>query len=480
MTMQTRREFLKSVAASLGMLAAPRLAFGAAQPKNRPNIIFILADDLGYGDLGCYGQKQIKTPNLDKMADDGMRFTQFYAGSTVCAPSRCVLMTGLHTGHSFVRGNKKVGDGDLPIPENTLTVAKILKPVGYSTALVGKWGLGGPATTGIPNKQGFDYFFGYLSQVRAHNYYPAYLWRNDEKVPLKNEVVLSPDGYAKGLGSAATRRIEYSHDLFAADALKFIDTNKDNPFLLYLALTIPHANNEAHLVKRHGMEVPDYGIYAGKNWPEPQKGHAAMITRMDADLGKLLAKLKDLNIADNTLVIFSSDNGPHKEGGADPNFFDSNGPLRGIKRDLYEGGIREPMIAYWPGHIKPGSISDYIGGFQDLLPTCAELAGLKPPENIDGVSIVPTLLGNAEKQKKHDFLYWEFHEKQKKQAVRMGDFKLIRFIPAGRVELYNLAEDLAEKNNIADEHPDIIRKLKLIMDAARTNSKIFPLPQLDN
>jgi len=478
MTAQSRRGFLKSVGASLGMLIAPRLAFGAAAPKKKPNIVFILADDLGYGDLGCYGQKQIKTPNIDKMAAGGMRFTQFYAGSTICAPSRCVLMTGLDTGHCYVRGNKSVGKGDLPLPAGTATVAKMLGGAGYKTAIIGKWGLGGPATTGIPNKQGFDYFFGYLSQVRAHNYYPAYLWRNENKVPLRNKVVIADKGYSKGLGSAAVKRVEYSHDLFAADALKFIDTNKDNPFLLYLALTIPHANCESYLVNRHGMEVPDYGIYKNEKWPEPQKGYAAMITRMDADLGRLLAKLKHLGIAENTLVIFSSDNGPHKEGGADPKFFDSNGPLRGIKRDLYEGGIREPMIAYWPGRIKPGSVSDYIGGFQDFLPTCAQLAGLKPPENIDGVSIVPTLLGNSENQKKHEYLYWEFHEKQKKQAVRMGKWKLIRFIPSGRVELYNLAEDLAEKNNVAQKHPDIVRKLKQIMASARTKSKIFPLPEL--
>ncbi len=475
---QTRREFLKSVSFSASLAIAPRFAFGE-QTAKKPNIIFILTDDLGYGDLGCYGQEQIKTPNLDRMAAEGMRFTDHYAGSTVCAPSRCVLMTALHTGHCFVRGNKKVGEGDLPIPEETLTVAKILKGAGYSTGLVGKWGLGGPGTSGIPNKQGFDYFFGYLSQVRAHNYYPTYLWRNEEKVPLKNEVVFSPDGYAKGLGSAAKKRVRYSHDLFADDALKFIERNKGKPFFLYLALTIPHANNEAHLVNRHGMEVPDYGIYKDKDWPEAQKGHAAMISRMDADVGRLLAKLKELGIAKNTFVLFSSDNGTHKEGGAKPDFFKSSGPLRGIKRDLYEGGIRVPTIAYWPGTIKAGSVSDYIGGFQDFLPTCTELAKAKTPDAIDGISMAPTLLGDEARQKKHEFLYWEFHEREKKQAVRMGDWKLLRFVRSGKVELYNLRDDLGETRDITKDHPEIVARLEKYLAEARIPSQTFPMPELE-
>ncbi|MBA7476325.1 N-acetylgalactosamine-6-O-sulfatase [subsurface metagenome] len=478
MSRQTRREFLKSVSFSASLAIAPRFAFGE-QTAKKPNIIFILTDDLGYGDLGCYGQEQIKTPNLDRMAAEGMRFTNHYAGSTVCAPSRCVLMTGRHTGHCYVRGNKGFGEGDLPLPEGTETVATALKGAGYSTGLVGKWGLGGPGTSGIPNKQGFDYFFGYLSQVRAHNYYPTYLWRNEEKVPLKNEVVFSPDGYAKGLGSAAKKRVEYSHDLFAEDALKFIERNKDKPFFLYLALTIPHANNEAHLVNRHGMEVPDYGIYKDKPWPEAQKGHAAMISRMDADVGRLLAKLKELGIAKNTFVLFSSDNGTHKEGGAKPDFFKSSGPLRGIKRDLYEGGIRVPTIAYWPGTIKAGSVSDYIGGFQDFLPTCTELAKAKTPDAIDGISMASTLLGDEARQKKHKFLYWEFHEGEKKQAVRMGDWKLLRFVRSGKVELYNLRDDLGETRDITKNHSEIVARLEKYLDEARTPSQTFPMPELE-
>jgi arylsulfatase A-like enzyme len=434
----------------------------------KPNIIFILADDLGYGDLGCYGQKRIKTSNLDKMAQEGMRFTQHYAGSTVCAPSRCVLMTGLHTGHCLVRGNARV-----PLRPSDVTVAELLKKTGYATGIVGKWGLGEPGSTGIPNRQGFDYWFGYLNQRHAHNYYPAYLWRNQEKFHLKNEVKsINPPG------GVATKKVEYSHDLIAKEALAFLERSKDGPFFLYLALTIPHANNEA---RNKGMEVPDHGIYKDRDWPEPQKGHAAMITRMDRDIGRLFAKLKELGIDENTFVMFSSDNGPHREGGNNPNFNDSNGPLRGIKRDLYEGGVRVPTLARWPGKIKAGSATDHISGFWDFLPTCAELAGFKPPEDIDGISMVPVLLGKSKKQKKHKFIYWEFHEQGKKQAVRVGDWKGVRLNvakkPNGPIELYNLKNDIGEKNNVADKHPDIVAKMAEYMKTARVPSKDWPWPK---
>ena len=440
--------------------------------KKKPNIIFILADDLGYGDLGCYGQKIIKTPNIDKLAKEGMRFTDHYAGSTVCAPSRCCLMTGYHTGHALIRGNANV-----PLRPSDVTVAELLKGAGYYTGIIGKWGLGEADSTGIPNRQGFDYWFGYLNQRHAHNYYPEYLWKNEEKFMLKNEVNHVIGGSDRTPGGVATKRVEYSHDLFAADALRFVERNKNGPFFLYLALTIPHANNEAG---NKGMEVPSLGQYADKDWPEPQKAHAAMITRMDGDVGRLMAELKELKLDKDTLVMFSSDNGPHKEGGGDPAFFDSSGPLRGYKRALYEGGIRVPLIARWPGRIKAGSVSHHISAFWDFLPTCCELVGIKAPQGIDGISMLPTLLGKPGEQREHKYLYWEFHEQGKRQAVRMGDWKGIRQNvaknPNGPIELYNLKSDIGEKNNVAARHPEIVAKIEAYMKAARTPSEHWPLP----
>jgi len=479
---QTRREFLKTAsfaAASAGMssLLPSCASIGqTAVRRKKPNIIFILADDLGYGDLGCYGQEEIATPNLDLMAADGMRFTDHYAGSTVCAPSRCSLMTGLHTGHCYVRGNREAKPmGQTPLPDETVTVAELLKEAGYTTALIGKWGLGGPGSTGIPNKQGFDYFYGYLCQRHAHNYYPEFLFRNEETVPLEGNKVANPRPDGAGV---AIERAQYSHDLVTEEAISFVEQNKDRSFFLYLAYTIPHANNEA---KNKGMEVPSLGQYADKDWPEPQKGHAAMITRMDRDIGRLFAKLAELGLDEDTLVVFSSDNGPHREGGNDPDFNDSNGPLRGIKRDLYEGGIRVPMIARWPGKIKAGSVTNHVSAFWDFLPTCCELSGVETPIGLDGISMVPTLLGQKKKQKKHEFLYWEFHEKVKKQAVRMGEWKGVRLNmaenPGGAIELYNLKVDIAEKHNVADQHPQIVAQIANYMKTARTQSEYWPLPE---
>jgi len=439
----------------------------------KPNIIYILADDLGYGDLGCYGQKEIKTPNLDTMAAEGMRFTQHYAGSTVCAPSRCTLMTGLHTGHAKIRGNSNV-----PLGKEDTTVANLLRDAGYKTGLIGKWGLGEQNTSGSPNKQGFDYFFGYLNQIRAHNYYPDYLWRNTDKVPLHNKIVIADKGYAKGIGNATVEKNEYSHDLFTADALNFIGESADTSFFLYLAYTIPHANDEYWLVEEHGMEVPDYGQYADKNWPEAQKGLAAMITLMDRDIGTIKKKLVELGIDKNTLIIFSSDNGPHNEGGNDPLFFNSSGGLRGQKRDLYEGGIRVPMIAYWPGTIKQGQTSDHVSAFWDFLPTACDIAGIKTPKNIDGISFLPELLG--EEQKTHDNLYWEFHAQGGKQAIRKGDWKLVILNVANDeapiTELYNLKNDPGEQNDLSEENPEIVAELKNIIHQEHVPSKEFPFP----
>jgi len=462
-----RRHFLGylagTAAAAAGCTPAARRTAGAAAEAGagprRPNIVFVLADDLGYGDLGCYGQPRLKTPNLDRLAAEGVRFTQHYAGSTVCAPSRFTVMTGYHIGHATT-----AGQGQCLEPER-VTVAECLKTAGYATACIGKWGLGPEGTTGEPLTQGFDRFFGYLNQIHAHNYYPAWIWRDGEKVRLRNEVVRATKGYAKGKGGASTRRVDYSHDMMTEEALSFIDRHHDRPFFLYLPYTIPHANNEHHLVNRHGMEVPDYGPFADEDWPEVEKGFAAMVHRMDRDVGRILERLKQYGIAGETLVLFSSDNGPHKEGGHDPTFFDSNGPLRGIKRDLYEGGIRVPAIAWWPGRIPPGRTSDHVSAFYDFLPTACEAAGARPPDGIDGISFLPELLG--EDQPTHEYLYWEYRNKR---AVRAGRWKAVwlqtRKKPDAPPELYDLVADVAETTNVAEEHPDVVRRLTGYADAA--------------
>lgn len=423
----------------------------------QPNIVFILADDLGYGDLGCYGQKRIQTPNIDQLAAQGMRFTQAYAGSTVCAPSRCALMTGKHTGHAVHRGNKA-------IPLTDTTVAEVLKKAGYSTAVIGKWGLGEPETQGVPNRRGFDHFFGYLNHGHAHNYYPDYLWRNEEKVLYPGNVV------AKGV---ASEREHYAPDLITAEALSFIDKRKANPFFLYLAFIQPHANNEKGNRDGNGMEVPSDEPYAKENWPQPQKNHAAMITHLDGCVGKVLQKLKDLKLDENTIVFFSSDNGPHKEGGADPKFFESWGPLRGFKRDLTDGGIRVPFLVRGPG-VKPGSTSDQVCAFWDFFPTACELANAKCPEGLDGLSIVPTLLGKGE-QKQHEFLYWEFHERGSQFAVRMGNWKAIRLKLNAPLELYDVTRDIHEDKNVAAENPEVIARIEVYLKTARTEDQNWPL-----
>ncbi len=441
---------LRLVSLCLVLAAAASLAelVDAVEPS-RPNIVFILADDLGYGDLGCYGQRVLRTPNLDRMAREGMRFTQFYAGCTVCAPSRCVLMTGLHMGHCYIRGNAKVN-----LRPQDVTVAEVLKQAGYQTGLVGKWGLGHEGSTGVPTRQGFDYFFGYLDQHHAHNYYPTFLLRNETRVRLPN-VVPNEDRY--GGGVATVRRV-YSGKLLIDEALKFIDQHKDEPFFLYFAPTLPHANNEA---RNRGMEVPDYGPWADRPWPEPEKGFAAMVSMLDDQVGQVLRRLRRHGLERRTLVIFSSDNGPHREGGHNPDFFDSNGPLRGIKRDLYEGGIRVPTIAWWPGTIAPGTTSDHIGYFGDLMATVAELAGVECPPDRDSISFLPTLLGRPQEQKQHKYLYWEFYERGGAQAVREGRWKLVRkpWNEHARVELYDLETDLGERHNVADKHPQVVKRL---------------------
>jgi arylsulfatase A-like enzyme len=433
----------------------------AADPTRPPNIVVLLADDLGWGDLGCYGQKKIKTPNLDKLAAEGIRFTQCYAGSTVCAPSRCTLMTGLHTGHCYIRGNANV-----PLRPRDVTVAELLQKAGYKTGLVGKWGLGNEGSTGVPNKQGFDTFFGYLNQTHAHNYYPAFVWRNEEKAQLPNV-----QSQTKGV---AEKRVAYTPDLFLTEGLKFIEANKGRPFFLFYATTMPHANNERTKATGNGNEVPSDAPYTNEPWPQPEKNKAAMITRMDADMGKLLAKLTALGLDENTLVIFASDNGPHKEGGNTIDFFDSNGPFRGYKRSLTDGGIRVPGIIRWKGVTKPGTVSEQVWAFWDFLPTACDLAGIKTPAGLDGLSLAPTITGKGQ-QKTHDFLYWEFHERGFKQAARHRDWKGIRRAPGHALALYDLKTDINESKNVAAGHPDVVRAIDQYLKTARTDSKEFPI-----
>jgi arylsulfatase A-like enzyme len=454
MAQWTRREALAGLGALAAGVGLSRVGAHAAEPARKPNIVFILADDLGYGDLGCYGQERIRTPHLDRMAAEGMRFTQHYSGSTVCAPSRCSLMTGLHTGHARVRGNALV-----PLEAEDVTVARVLQDKGYRTALYGKWGLGEPGSPGIPTRQGFDEFYGYLNQVHAHNYYPDFLWRNEVKEPLPGNV---QDPGHKGV---ALEGKQYSNDLIAEEALKYLDRAKGEPFFLYLAFTLPHANNERFTAAKDGMEVPDYGPYADEPWPAPQKGHAAMVTRLDGYVGRVFDKLRELGLDEDTVVFFSSDNGTHKEGGADPEFFKSSGPLNGYKRSLHDGGTRVPMIARWPGHIPQGRTSDTVWAFWDVLPTLADIAGTTAPP-CDGVSELPALLGGAGPP--HGPLYWEFHEGGFVQAVRDGNWKGVKPARDKALELYDLTADIGERTDLAAAHPDVVARLEAFLSSART------------
>lgn len=454
------------------------LAVTAKGVDRPPNVVFILADDLGYGELGCYGQQKIATPHLDKLAAGGVRFTQFYAGSTVCAPSRSVLMTGQHLGHTRVRGNAgRQLPGAQMLRSEDVTVAEVLKKAGYQTALIGKWGLGGETDEGHPNRQGFDHFFGYLDQVHAHNFYPEYLIRNGERWPLKNKLRREGKAYEEFGAGVASEKAEFAPDLFTADALHWVEAQGEKPFFLYLALTTPHANNEAQRLTGDGSEVPDYGSYADKPWTTPQKGHAAKIERMDRDVGRLVSRLGKLGIAENTLILFSSDNGAHKEGGFDPAFFQASGPLRGLKRALYEGGIRVPMIANWPGKIPPGRVSKHVGYFGDLMATAAELAGAPLPEGLDSVSFLPELLDQSDRQQKHSRLYWEFHEGGFQQATLFdGRWKAVRHAgPAEPLELYDLANDVSESRNLADEKVEVVSHAAEYLRTARTESPDWPI-----
>lgn len=430
----------------------------------KPNIIFILADDLGYGDLSSYGQKKFTTPNIDRLADEGMLFTNHYAGSSICAPARCVLLTGLHTGRAHIRGNARQGDG-VPLREEDLTIAEVLQKVGYTTGGIGKWGLGINETSGAPNKKGFDYWYGFLNQRNAHFFYAPYLWRNDKK-----EFLPGNDRDAQ-VG-------QYVHDLMTREALEFIQDNKNSPFFLYLPYTIPHAELEVPFdslepfLGKFPEQAYETAYYNGQL--HPLASYAGMITRLDRDVGHIIDLIDALHLSENTLIIFTSDNGPHDVGGANPEFFNSGGGLRGIKRDLYEGGIRVPFLARWTGYIEPGTVSDHVSTFWDFPAMAAEIAGTPWPARTDGISYLPELLGRE--QPTHDYLYWEFHEREtSNQAVRMGKWKGIRHDPDGPIELYNLDNDPGESDNLASPHTAIVAQIEALMVEAREPSEYWPL-----
>ncbi|WP_461091992.1 arylsulfatase [Spirosoma gilvum] len=454
-----------------------------ATPVRPPNIIYLYADDLGYAELGCYGQQKIRTPNLDQLAREGMRFTQHYTSMPVCAPARCMLLTGKHGGHSYIRGNYEMGGfadslegGQMPLYPGAFTIGRMLQQSGYKTACIGKWGLGMANTTGNPNEQGFDYFYGYLDQKQAHNYYPTHLWENGKPDRLNNPVIdvhrkLTPET-ATPEAFAYYRGNEYAIDKLAQKAQNFIRQNKNGPFFLYLPFTVPHASlqaPEAAVNEYVGKfeDKPYLGQQSYASTPYPRATYAAMITYMDTKIGQIMQLLKDLKLDDNTLVMFSSDNGTTFNGGVEAAYFNSVGNLRGLKMDVYEGGIREPMLARWPGKIKASQVTAHVSVQYDLLATLADLVGYKQPFATDGISFLPTLLGQSARQKQHPFLYWEYPEKGGQLAIRIGNWKAVKTnLRKNRTapwELYDLSRDGSETTNIAAQHPDLLRQFDAIV-----------------
>ncbi|MEM7375495.1 MAG: arylsulfatase [Bacteroidota bacterium] len=470
----------------------------SSKSSSPPNIIYILADDLGYGELGSYGQKKIRTPHLDALANGGMRFTQHYSGAPVCAPARCVLLTGLHTGHAHIRGNDEwrergeVWDyqamfdnpfleGQRPLPDSTITIAEQLVSAGYATGMVGKWGLGAPTTEGVPNRQGFDFFYGYNCQRQAHTLFPMHLWRNEERHILNNANVPPHANLEEGANPndpasyARFQLNDYAPELMHKEALQFIDRHKNQPFFLYYASPIPHVPLQApqhwvdHYRELFGEEEPFTGTSYFPN-QTPRATYAAMISYLDEQVGELVQQLKDLGLYENTLIIFSSDNGPTYTGGADTPWFDSAAPFKSergwAKGFVHEGGIRVPMIASWPDRIQAGSESDLLSAFYDVMPTFCEIAGVEPPSHTDGVSFLPTLIGEPQVQS-HEFLYWEFPAYKGQQAIRMGKWKAIRrHMMEGNleIELYDLDADIQEQNNVAQAYPNVIARMEEILD----------------
>lgn len=450
----SRRLFASLALSALALATGQAWALPEApqkQGKPKPNIIFILADDLGYGDLGVFGQEKIKTPNIDRLAAEGTRFTSAYAGHAVCAPSRSVLMTGQHTGHTRIRNNSGQNEpkhdgqaGRIPLHAEDFTVAQLLKEAGYRTGISGKWGLGEPGSTGLPNDHGFDEWLGYLNQDHAPDYYTDFLWRNKEKQPIPE--------------NANGARVKYSCDLFADFAEDFLRQQTGEPFFLYLPFTTPHAK----------IEVPDLGEYANENWGEKEKTLAAMITRLDGYVGRIVALVKELGLDENTIILFASDNGAS---GSSHEFFHRSGPLRAKKGALYEGGIRTPAVVRWPGKVPAGTVSDVPWYFADFLPTAGALAGVRPPEGIDGVNVLPTLLGGDQPSLQSRFLYWETHDGGAlAQAVRWGKWKAVRYGIHEPLELYNVNEDLAETRNVAADNADVVTRIEKYLETARTDS----------
>lgn len=435
------------------LLPVPSAAFAAdgatsAATRERPNIIYLMADDMGWGDAGCYGQKHIRTPNIDRLAREGRRFTDVYAGGSVCAPSRSVLMTGQHLGHTRVRGNSGMTGGvgpqrRVPLEPEDVTVAMLLQRAGYATGITGKWGLGEPDTAGIPNRKGFDEWFGYLNQQHAHTYYTDHLWRNTERVTLRGNL----DG----------RTTEYSHDLFAEFTLDFVRRHRERKFFLYLAWTLPHGK----------YVVPSLETYADQDWPQDYKVHAAMVTRLDRDLGRLLALLQELGLDEQTVVFFCSDNGgvERRDG-----VLDSVGPFRGKKGQQTEGGLRVPMIVRWPGRIAAGTVSHAPWYFADVLPTLCEIGGAAVTGRIDGISVWPTILGRDQAELRTRRMYWEQYSGGFQQAVRWGNWKAHHTPARGAFELYDLATDQMEEKNVAARHPEVVRELKAFLASAHVPS----------
>lgn len=502
---------LLSMAATLttGLAVRPALGDGnqpdtQSSRNTRPNIVFVLADDLGYGDLGCFGQKKIRTPNIDRLAAEGMKLTQHYSGNAVCAPSRCVLMTGLHPGHAFIRNNRETKpEGQFPIPANTVTLGKLLQQRGYVTGAFGKWGLGGPNSDGRPLMQGFNRFFGYNCQAVAHNFYPTYLWDNETRFPLDNAPFaahqpalapganpLDPTSYAGYTGQV------YSADVIADQALQFVRDNRAHPFFLFVPTTIPHLALQApaDALQEYKNDFPDDPPYTGGRGylphRTPRAAYAAMVTRMDQHVGKIVTLIQELGLDEQTIYVFSSDNGPlyDKLGGTDCDFFESAGPFRGRKGSLYEGGFRVPTLVRWKGHIPAGTISDRVTGFEDWIPTLLELIGAKTaiPPGLDGISFAPTLL--AQQQPERPFLYREFPGYGGQVALRVGDWKAVvqNLMPQGKrpaqpwkVELYNLKADVSESKDVAVSHPDIVVRMEQIMREQHIPSAEFPFKAID-